>query len=354
MNINPITLDQPPGPKASNAPRGGNGGFKVAYARVLGDSYALRARDVASAHPSRKQDSLSPADEAAHTVLTGETLYAIVRARLVAMGVEANAKASMQGVRQLAQANNIVNPDRIYVGQKLDLSALESPFGHQTAQLAGGIDRSASAVSAIDQPQPRRWEEPVPEVGAQITAEVAAGLALTIDTLPPTIVRDDAAASGDAGARTPLAVRQVAFYEQKPSIEPTKPAEVARALPDIVYKGVVGKVLDAMPLEPSTRTALQQANALVSSTVAARALGALTGIGAPLLTVAGLIWGILSARQIDVAATRDSKATGAPTPAGDPKPASDAMQTAQNKPPEAFNLETAVDRFLPLDTPYEL
>ena len=45
MNINTIALDQPPGPKASNAPHGGNGGFQVAYARVLSDSYAPRARD---------------------------------------------------------------------------------------------------------------------------------------------------------------------------------------------------------------------------------------------------------------------------------------------------------------------
>ena len=338
MNINTITLDQPPGPKASNAPRAGNGGFQVAYARVLGDSYAPLAGDVAAAHPSRGQDGPAPPDEAAHTVRAGETLYGIVRARLATMGVEANAKASMQGVKQLAQANNVLNPDRIYVGQKLDLSALESSFGHQTASLAGGIDRSATAASGIEQPQSWHGEEPVPEAGAQITAEVAAAaLPLPIATLPPTITRYDAAAGVDAGARTPMAVRQVALYEQNASIAPAKPAEAARALPDIVYKGVVGKVLDAMQMEPSTRTALQQANALVSSTVSARALGALTGFGGPLLTVAGLIWGIFSSRQIDSAATGDSKATGATTPAGDPKPADDATQTAQIKRPEALN-----------------
>ena len=303
MNINTVTLDQSAGPKASNAPRGGHGRFQVAYARVLGDSYPPVARDVATAHPARGQGSPPPPDEAAHTVRAGETLYGIVRARLAAMNVDANAKASMQGVKQLAQANNILNPDRIHVGQKLDLSALESS-GHQTALPTGSTDQSASAASVVDQPQPWRWEVPVPQADMQATAEVAPDLPLTIDTLPPTIARDHAVV--DTGARTPLEMRQFSMYEQNALIAPTKLAEAKRVLPDIVYKGVVGKVLDAMPLEPSTRTALQQANAVVGSAVAARALGALTGFGGPLLTVAGLIWGIFSARQIDAAATGES------------------------------------------------
>ncbi len=338
MNINTITLDQPAGPKASNAPRGGDDGFQLAYARVVGDSHAPRAREVATAQPSRGQDKPPPQEEAAHTVRSGETLYGIVRARLAMMGVEANAKASMQGVEQLAQANNILHPDRIYVGQKLDLSALESSFGRPTAPVAGDIDRSASTADReIEQSLPLHLEEPVPEAGAQITAEAAVALPLTPDPLPPTTAREAAAAGVDAGARTPLAMRQVALYEENASVAPTKPAEAARGLPDNVYKGVVGKVLDAMPLEPSTRTALQQANAVVSSTVSAHALGALAGFGGPLLTVAGLIWGVFSSRQIGAAATGDSKATGAATPAGGPQPAGDAIQTAQDRPPETLN-----------------
>ena len=323
MKINTIALDQPIGPKASNAPRGGNSGFQVAYARVLGDSYVPDGRDVSSAHSSRGPVSRSPSDEVIHTVRAGETLYAVLRVRLATMGVQTNAKASIQGVRQLALANNIPDPDRIYVGQRLNLSALASSFAHQTALLAGGIDRSATSASGIDLTQPWHGEDAVTQARAQTTVELAAAAPLTIDRLPPTIERDDPVFVVDAGARTPLAVRQFALYEQNASIAPAKPTEGASALPDIVYKGVVGKVLDAMPLESSTRTALQQANAVVSNTVFAHTLGALTGLGAPLLTVAGLIWGIFSARQIGVAAM------------GDPKPVVDAMQTAQNKPPEA-------------------
>jgi LysM repeat protein len=337
MDVNTITLDQPAGPKASNAPRGGDGSFQVAYAKVLGENYALVAREGAPAHPPRGLDSPPPPDRAAHTVRAGETLYGIVRTRLATMGVDANAKSAMQGVKQLAQTNNIRNPDRIYVGQKLDVTALESSFSRQTAPLAGGIDRSATAASGIEQPQQWHWEEPAPEAGAQLAAEDVAALPLTIDALPPTLVRDDAAAEVDAGSGTPLAAGQVALYEQNASIAAEKPAEPAGVLPDIVYKGVVGKVLDAMPLDPSTRTGLQRANAVVGSAFTARSLGVLAGFGGPLLTVAGLIWGIFSSRHIDAAATGESKATGETKPAGDPKPAGDAMQTAQNKPPEALN-----------------
>jgi len=331
MNINTITLDRSPGPTASKVPRDGSSAFQVAYARELGDSYVPLARAVVTAQPSRAQDSTPPADEAVHTVRAGETLYGIVHKRLAAVGVQANAKASMQGVKQLAQANSIQNPDRVYVGQKIDLSALESSFGQQTAPLAGGIDRSGSAVKAVDQLPPWPGEDPLPEVAAQMTPDAAVALPLTIDRLSPMIARDDAVAGVDSGARMPLAVREIALYEQNELIAPAKPAEAAHALPDIVYKGVVGKVLDAMPIKPSTRTALQQANALVSNTVAARALGALTGFGAPLLTVAGLIWGIFSARQIE------ASATGAKPAQGDPKPAGDALQTAQYKPSETRN-----------------
>ncbi len=57
MDVNKITLDQPAGPKASNAPRGGDGSFQVAYAKVLSESYAPVARERATAHPLRGQDS---------------------------------------------------------------------------------------------------------------------------------------------------------------------------------------------------------------------------------------------------------------------------------------------------------
>ena len=57
MNLNTITLDQPAGPKASNAPRGGDGSFQVAYAKVLGESHAPVAREGARRTSRRKRST---------------------------------------------------------------------------------------------------------------------------------------------------------------------------------------------------------------------------------------------------------------------------------------------------------
>lgn len=87
----------------------------------------------------------------------------------------------------------------------------------------------------------------------------------------------------------------LALYERTATAAPKPPTE----FPDLFYKGVVGKALDMVPLEPSTRTGLQQVNAVVSNSFAGRSLAALTGLGrGPLLIIAGLLWGIFSAQKI--------------------------------------------------------
>ena len=156
----------------------------------------------------------------------------------------------------------------------------------------------------------------------QIAAEEAAEPPAVIAEAQP----DDLAAVFNAAS----AARQAAIYEQNAAIAPEKSAEPASKLPDIFYKGVVGKVLDAMPLEPATRTTLQQTNSVVSGTFTVRSLGALAGFGGPLLTIAGLVWGIFSSRQVDSAAAGASKATGETKQADAPKPVDDAVRTARN------------------------
>ena len=110
-----------------------------------------------------------------------------------------------------------------------------------------------------------------------------------------------------------------------------KPAEASRGLPDIVYKGVAGKVLDVLPIEPSTRANLQRANSIVSSAFTARSLGALTGIGGPVLTVAGLLWGIFSSRQIEAAPTTEAK------PGTNTNPVAYAKPPVQTRVADALN-----------------
>jgi len=279
-----------------------------------------------------------------HTVRPGETLSGIVRARFVAMGGVGGAGATRQGVAQLAKANSIRNPDRIYAGQKLDLAALNAAFGRKeaTAAVTSASSGVREAVSAPDDsariagpqepssPAQWQWEDVVPADAMQMADTEPAPLpaATPASPLVPSIAEDERAAKLPIA---PLAERQLALYEQNAAGASEKPAEAARALPDIVYKGVTGKMLDAMPIEPSTRTTLQRANTIVSSTLTARSLGALTSLGGPLLTVAGLIWGIFSSRQIDAAPAGDAK------PVVDTKAVADAKPTAQIKVAEALD-----------------
>ena len=66
----------------------------------------------------------------------------------------------------------------------------------------------------------------------------------------------------------------------------------------IVYKGLVGNVLDGVPMDPSQRVNLQRANAVLSNTLSGRSLAMLAGLSNPVLLIGGLIWGIWSASNI--------------------------------------------------------
>lgn len=69
-------------------------------------------------------------------------------------------------------------------------------------------------------------------------------------------------------------------------------------LPDVIYKGIVGKALDAVPMDPHERAVLQRSSAVISGTLTGRSLAAWAGLTNPVLLVAGLIWGIYSATNI--------------------------------------------------------
>ena len=74
------------------------------------------------------------------------------------------------------------------------------------------------------------------------------------------------------------------------------------ALGDVVYKGLVGKALDAVPMDPDQRIVLQRTSAVVSSTLTGRSLSAWAGLAAhPILMIVGVIWGLYSASNIKVA-----------------------------------------------------
>lgn len=248
-----------------------------------------------------------------HVVKPGETLYGIARARLAADGEPATPGASMRYALQLAAMNHIRNPDMILVGQRLQLASAPRP-AETVATVATTLtqpEKSAPpATHEIDAMPVLDDRSPTPHAEATASLDEAVDRAsATNANLPPVAappVSAPAAAATDARAHAdsvPSARAALALYAQTASA----PSKHREALPDIVYKGVVGKALDMVPLEPATRTGLQQANAVISGSFVGRSLAALTGLGGPVLTIAGLAWGLFSAHKIGAAQPAEPK-----------------------------------------------
>lgn len=78
-----------------------------------------------------------------YTVKSGDNLAAIVRNHLQASGMTADNVAVFGGVREVAKANGIPNPDRIHPGQNIDLGVLggaPAPTASLTAPALQDID----------------------------------------------------------------------------------------------------------------------------------------------------------------------------------------------------------------------
>lgn len=91
------------------------------------------------------------------------------------------------------------------------------------------------------------------------------------------------------------------------------------AVGDVVYKGLVGKALDAVPMDPNERVVLQRASAVVSGTLTGRSLSVWAGLGLsnPILLIAGVVWGLYSAfniKAVEANAKPDTKRVEPLTP----------------------------------------
>ena len=84
---------------------------------------------------------------------------------------------------------------------------------------------------------------------------------------------------------------------EAPEIKGAAPPQ-SKSLDQLLYKGVVGNLLDAAPIDPIRRVELQRTNAVVSSVFSGRSLAVLLGVANPVLMVGGLVWGIWSASNI--------------------------------------------------------
>lgn len=290
-------VSQSPGGTQAAAARGGQAAgadFQAALADAVG------AQEGAASAGGARQ----------HVVKPGETLYGIARARLAAAGQAATPGASMRHALEIAQANDIRNPDRLRAGQQLVLAPTTAPIPATSNAATAGAGRIAPTdpvalgASSDDAARLRIIQgfetqaeiaaaDPSPEVD-EITCDASACPSAVSELALPGNIAGQEGKRGEVNdvvaARADLSL----YAKSAPAPASKPPAE----LPDIVYKGVLGKALDWVPLEPETRTGLQQANAVVSSSIVARSIAAATGIGGPILTIVGLVWGIFSARKI--------------------------------------------------------
>ena len=132
MDIQSLAAERSPAQQPPLTSNGGGESFQLAYAKAYDERYAAPAQMQTLAQPPAQSQDVAPAAQKpaappnpSHTVHASDTLSRIARARLTALGAPVGAAALRESVAQLARANHIRNPDRIYTGQKLDLSALD-------------------------------------------------------------------------------------------------------------------------------------------------------------------------------------------------------------------------------------
>jgi hypothetical protein len=94
-----------------------------------------------------------------------------------------------------------------------------------------------------------------------------------------------------------LALATSATAQRIPSSGAT-PGVASPELDQVIYKGVVGNVLDGISMDSSDRVDLQRANAIVGSTVSGRSLAVLAGTSNPVLLLVGFVWGVWAAANI--------------------------------------------------------
>lgn len=106
--------------------------------------------------------------------------------------------------------------------------------------------------------------------------------------------------------------------ERPPNIPPVS---------QVIYKGVVGNLLDEMPIDTAKRVDLQRTSAVVSNALSGRSLAVMLGVASPILMVAGLLWGVFAASQINAAPTPATLPGPQPERAG-PEPLASAAFTS--------------------------
>jgi phosphohistidine swiveling domain-containing protein len=95
------------------------------------------------------------------------------------------------------------------------------------------------------------------------------------------------------------ALAQERVCNESTADETVETASAAQRTDQIIYKGVVGNLLEAMPIDADKRVELQRTNAIISNPLSARSIAVLIGITNPIVMLGGLVWGIWAASRIE-------------------------------------------------------
>jgi len=139
---------------------------------------------------------------------------------------------------------------------------------------------------------------PAPALVEMQAQESAEATALETNALPAV----DQALAQETPGLPALEVTEAPVADQMPTPETRNAAaaDMKPAIPvdQLIYKGVVGNLLEGMPIDPDKRVQLQKTNAVVSNIAAGRTLAMMLGVANPVLMIGGLVWGMWSASQI--------------------------------------------------------
>ena len=284
-----------------------------------------------------------PAPALGHVVRSGETLYRISRSLLEARGADISPAAVMKAVSQLSQANGITNPDRIYPNQRIDASVLNGypnkavdaanaqsrgtgtlqpvAFAARSNHLFEPVQNCSNGIELCDDPNrqpasfdflgtsrtpdsPDSQDQDMRSGGNLIGVETNGLEVHAMDPWSPAVgaspATQDIASGSDPGR--PERRGQVA-----PTSDAPRSLTSESRLPDVLYKGVLGKALDFVPMDPENRLTLQQTSSVISGSLSGRMLAGLFNIGNPIAMIAGLAWGFFSAKNIEPAPVQDKE-----------------------------------------------
>ncbi len=291
--------------------------------------------------PSSPGSGDSFATPAFHTVKPGETLYGIARKNLAAQGLNATPKDVMTSIRSLSEYNGIKDQNRIYPGQKIDLTVLnphrEKLLGLPMTplplpQLPGGDSAKGPALLEEDKKTitlSALHADPValgPDQARLLTAseyfsngqeDMAADAKqqnVFANQFDPQLL---ATVSAKTSSQPSLVTEKGLAVDGLKPIVPGSDAgnlmvsstasSQSSDLSDFIYKGALGKALDFLPMQAEDRVVVQQAGSVVNGALTGIKLSGLLNIATPIAAVFGLLWGAFSAKNIETAETRNKQ-----------------------------------------------